>query len=269
MKYLKFSIVLLLGVAFSFASCSEDEGMVNNTNGDDDGIDGDNDGASVTELHAAFAEFDTDRVEITLSEDGTEYTITATGRPNHVTTYYPTDHELYVFEEDVDHTGQAEGELTRIADDRDYEVTIVVDATPDLTGASVDTEINTIGIAVSGAYIFNNLEGPTELTEQTAGSLDWVGAHIGPSVYHYHLEPHAFSSDDSNLIGILLDGVFIYGRKCSLTDDYPTDLDSSGGHTHVTDHSGDEEEYHYHMINEPFFDGTEEYLIFEGPYMGF
>lgn len=259
MKYIKLSMFLLLGIFALISSCSEDDGTtVDDDSGDD----------AVTELHAAFAEFDSDRVEVVLSEDGTEYIITANGRPNHITTYYPTDNELYEFEEEVDHTGQAEGELTRIDDDGDYEITIVVDATPNLTGASVDTEINTIGIAVSGGYIFNNLEGPRDLTEQTAESLDWSGAHIGPSVYHYHLEPHAFSSDDTNLIGILLDGVFIYGRKCSLTDDYPTDLDNSGGHTHATEHNSDGE-YHYHMINEPFFDGTDDYLIFEGPYLGF
>lgn len=228
------------------------------------------DGETVSELHAAFAEFDADRVEVTISEDMTDYIITSNGRPNHVTTYYPTDSDLYVFEEDVDHTGQAEGNLTRIADDGDYEVTLTVDATPNFSGTTVDTEINEIGIAVSGGYIYNQLEGPQDLTEQTAASLDYTGGHIGPSNYHYHLEPHAFSSDDSNLIGILLDGVFIYGRKCSSTGDYPTDLDEVGGHTHITEHSSGEEEYHYHMINTPFFgEGTDDYLIFEGPYQGF
>lgn len=270
---LKLTKLLIIAIVFAgiFYACSSDDNNPNN-DPDDTGnsignTDDDDDG--VTELHAAFAEFDSERVEITLSEDGKQYTITSNGRPNHVTTYYPEDHELYEFEPEVDHTGQAEGELTRIADDRDYEVTIVIDTTPNLTGASVETEINEIGISVSGGYIYNNLEGPTDLTEQTAASLDYTGGHIGPSNYHYHLEPHAFSSDDSKLIGILLDGVFIYGRKCTSTGTYPTDLDSSGGHTHATEYSNGEDEYHYHMINEPFFDGTEDYLIFEGPYMGY
>jgi len=227
------------------------------------------DGETVSQLHAAFAEFDSDRVEVTISDDGTDYIITSNGRPNHVTTYYPVDNELYEFEPDVDHTGQAEGELTRIFDDGDYEVTLTVDATPNRSGVEVDTEINEIGISVSGGYIYNNLEGPVELTEQTAESLDYTGGHIGPSNYHYHLEPTAFSEDDDKLIGILLDGVFIYGRRCESTGDYPTDLDGSGGHTHVTSFSNGEEEYHYHMINEPFFEGGDDYLIFEGPYLGF
>ena len=135
---------------------------------------------------------------------------------------------------------------------------------------SIETEINEIGIAVSGGYIYNNLEGPVELTEGTAESLDYTGGHIGPSNYHYHLEPHAFSSDDANLIGILLDGVFIYGRQCTSTGTYPNDLDNSGGHISETDYTNGQEEYHYHIINEPFFgDGTDDYLIFEGPYVGY
>jgi len=257
--------ILLFSISFISTvviSCSSDDGGDAETMNDDDITQ-----EGVTELHAAFAEFDSERVEVTLSEDGTEYTITSNGRPNHETAYYPDDHELWRNEPDVELTA---GGSTRIEEDRDYEVTLTVDTTPNLDGDPVVTEINEIGIAVSGGYIYNNLEGPVDLTEETAESLDYTGGHIGPSNYHYHLEPEAFSFDDSSLIGILLDGVFIYGRRCETTDDYPTDLDSSGGHTHVTSFSNGEEEYHYHMINEPFFgDGTDDYLIFEGPYLGF
>ena len=246
--------------------------------GDDDGDDVDipeDDGETVSELHAAFAEFD-ESLQIYLSEDNTDYIIEADGRPNHKTAYYPLDNALYEYE-DLDYTGNDEDgngtldedEITRIFDDGDYAVTFTIDATPNFS-TSIETAINEIGIAVSGGYIYNNLEGPTDLTEMTAESLDYTGGHIGPSNYHYHLEPVAFSEDDSKLIGILLDGVFIYGRKCSSTGDYPTDLDEVGGHTHVTEHSSGEEEYHYHMLNTPFFgEGTDDYLIFEGPYKGF
>ncbi len=225
-----------------------------------------NDSGTVTQLHAAFAEFDADRVTVIL--DGSNYVVTATGRPNHETEYYPVDNPLHI-EEDIDHTGAALGDPSYIEDGGDYEITFTIDASPDLTGDAVATSLGAQGVAVSGAYIYNNYEGPTVLSTMTAESLDWTGAHIGNmGAYHYHLEPHAFSSDDSNLIGILADGIFIYGRKCSATGDYPTDLDSSGGHTGVTQHNA-AGEYHYHMINEEFFAGTEKYLIFEGPFMGY
>ena len=58
------------------------------------------------------------------------------------------------------------------------------------------------------------------------------------------------SNSDDALIGIIADGFFIYGRKCNSTNDYPTDLDASGGHTSITQHSQGASEYHYHIQNE-------------------
>ena len=98
-----------------------------------------------------------------------------------------------------------------------------------------------------------------------AGSLDWSGGHIGPSAYHYHLEPKAWSDDDDALIGILADGFFVYGRKCFESGDYPPDLDASGGHFGLTQHS-DEPVYHYHIQNELYL--NEYYVIFPGDYQG-
>ena len=76
------------------------------------------------------------------------------------------------------------------------------------------------------------------------GSLDYNGAHTGPQSYHYHLEPDAWSHDDSQLIGIMSDGFYLYGRKCVSTETYPTDLDANNGHTHTTQHSCSPE-YHF------------------------
>lgn len=69
------------------------------------------------------------------------------------------------------------------------------------------------------------------------GSLDFNGAHTGPQSYHYHLEPTSWSEDDDALIAIISDGFFLYGRKCTSTNDYPTDLDATGGHTSTTMHA--------------------------------
>jgi hypothetical protein len=135
---------------------------------------------------------------------------------------------------------------------------------PELASNTTATRLGAIGIAVSGAAIYNDQEGNGPL-EQAAGSLDYTGGHIGPSVYHYHLEPIAFSNDDENLVGIMADGFFIYGRKCHSVDGYPSDLDESGGHTATTQHT-DESEYHYHIINELYL--NEHYIIFAGDYQG-
>jgi len=102
--------------------------------------------------------------------------------------------------------------------------------------------------------------------DAATGSLDYSGAHIGPTDYHYHLEPLAFSNDDEKLIGVISDGFFIYGRKCNSTGTYATDLDISGGHTSTTQHT-ETAEYHYHIINE-LYSNTGRYIVFAGPYQG-
>lgn len=214
----------------------------------------------ITQLHAAYDAFNTEATDIYLSDGGTTVTIETTGLPNHETVYWGEGNDLYKEEPDVDLTPS-------IMSSNNNAVTIIVDAVPDLTGSSVSTDYDTIGIAVSGASIFNDQEGGGAL-DAAAASLDWTGAHIGPGVYHYHLEPKAFTDDDENLVGVLLDGVFLYGRKCNSTSTYPSDLDASGGHTTATQYTDGVEEYHYHIINE-LYSTTGSYIAFAGPYQGY
>ncbi|SHI30683.1 YHYH protein [Mesonia phycicola] len=254
-------VLFILGV---FVSCADDDSTtveeeeVIGEGDDGDNDDDDDDDEVATELHAAFEAFNTEATTIYL--DGSNVVIETTGLPNHETVYWGEGNDLYLEEPDVETTPS-------IMSSNNNAVTITVDATPDLTGSTVATELNTIGIAVSGASIFNDQEGNGALS-QAAASLDWTGAHIGPGVYHYHLEPKAFSNDDENLVGILLDGVFLYGRKCYSTSTYPTDLDESGGHTSVTQYTDGNEEYHYHIINE-LYSNTGSYIAFAGPFQGY
>lgn len=249
-KFVPQSFIFLMATA-ALIACNTD-------NTDELVIDDDSEEPDVTELHAAFATFNPDATTIFL--DGSNVVIETTGLPNHETVYWGEGNELYREEDDVRLT-------PTVITDRDQAATITVDASPNLTGGTVATELGIIGIAVSGSYIFNDQEGNGSL-DQAAGSLDWTGAHIGPSVYHYHLEPIAFTEDDVELAGILLDGVFLYGRKCDSTNDYPTDLDASGGHTTTTQYTEGEEEYHYHIINE-LYSTTGSYIAFAGPFQGY
>ncbi len=241
----KISMLAIIAIA-AFIACSSDE----STTQEDEEV--------VTELHAAFAAFNPEATTIYL--DGSNVVIETTGLPNHETVYWGEGHPLYRDEPDVRLTPS-------IISSNNNAETIRVDATPNLTGSTVSTQLGTVGIAVSGSAIFNDQEGGGPLDE-AAASLDWTGAHIGPGVYHYHLEPKAFTNDDENLAGILLDGVFLYGRKCNSTGTYPTDLDASGGHTSSTQYTSGEAEYHYHIINE-LYSNTGSYLAFAGPYQGY
>ena len=239
-----FTIVLA-----GFLACSADTEDDLSIGADDDEI------INSGELHPAFLEFDEDNTDIYL--EGSNVVIETNGLPNHTTVYWGTGHELYIDEPGVELTP------SRIPN-FNGEATLRVPQNPELASSSTSTNMGAIGIAVSGAAIFNDQEGNGALND-AAASLDYTGGHIGPAEYHYHLEPTAWSEDDDNLIGILSDGFFIYGRKCHATDDYPTDLDASGGHFGITQHSS-EPEYHYHMENELYL--NQYYVIFPGDYQG-
>lgn len=212
-------------------------------------------------LHNAFADFDEDETTIFLS--GANVVIETTGLPNHTTPYWSTSHPLYVAPTT---TTDAMMTPTRIdTSNRDFTGSLTVSTTATKASSTTATSLGSIGIAVSGAYIYNDQEGNGPLSS-AAGSLDYTGGHIGPSQYHYHLEPLAFTNDDDELVGIIADGFFLYGRKCNSTGTYPTALDTSGGHTSTTQHT-DTAEYHYHIINE-LYTTTGRYLAFAGPYQG-
>ncbi len=257
-KKINFLVILLLVVTL-FVNCGSDD-----SGSTDDGLD---DEVGITELSSAFDEF-SDAVTITLSNDGTEISIESTGYPNHESIYWETDHELY-WDESAYVTKTTEN--TFIGGGAGEASSFTVDATPDLTGSTEATNLGTIGISVSGAAIFNDQEGAGDLDE-AARSLDYNGGHKGPGVYHYHLEPRSISNDDDELIGILLDGVFLYGRRDYPSNDYPDDLDESGGHFGPTPHNPDGE-YHYHIINEeynaPLYGYEEAVVLFAGPFQGY
>ncbi|RNC91709.1 MAG: YHYH protein [Allomuricauda sp.] len=238
--------LILAGLACS--ADNDDAAMVTDDVANTDDVGG------TAELSAAFAEFDED--ETTIYLDGNNVVIETTGFPNHETVYWGPGNDLYRDEPDVALTPS-------IIPNFDGSATLVVSANPQLASTSTATNLGAIGIAVSGAAIFNDQEGNGPLS-QAAASLDWTGGHIGPSVYHYHLEPTAWSEDDGALIGILADGFFIYGRK-DYDGNYPTDLDASGGHFGPTPHNPDGE-YHYHIQNELYL--NQYYVIFPGDYQG-
>ena len=238
-----FKTTLILTIAIAgFIACSSDDSTTQQEE-------------TTGTLHAAFAEFDTDETNIYLS--GSNVVVETTGNPNHTTVYWGQGNPLYIEEPTVALTPS-------IIPGFDGSASLTVSQFPQVAASSTPTQLGSIGISISGAAIFNDQEGNGAL-DQAAASLDYTGAHIGPGVYHYHLEPKAWTNDDEKLVGILADGFFIYGRKCNSTGTYPSDLDASGGHTSTTQHTT-EEEYHYHIENELYL--NQYYIIFPGNYQG-
>ena len=231
------------------------------------------------ELHPAFAEFDTDNVTVVLS--GTNVLVESNGMPNHESPYWsnttersavdprgmtlvtpaaPTDHPLFVEPSATTYERMAPGNI----DDFNGSYALTISANPTQAASSSATGLGPIGIAVSGAMIYNDQEGPNVPIDAAIVSLDFNGAHTGPQSYHYHLEPVSWSEDDNKLIGVMADGFFLYGRR-DYDNSYPDDLDASGGHFGPTPHNPDGE-YHYHIQNEVYL--GQYYILFPGDYQG-
>lgn len=270
MKYFATLTLALLGTIFFVTSCEDDDSCIEITwyqDADGDGLgnpdvsqsactqpDGyvmdnsdDNDTGGVSTPLSAFDEFNPDAVTITF--DGNEVIIESNGMPNHTSPYWEETAPLYI--EPVVAVAQTPG---RIGGDR--LLTVTLPTAPVLAATSSATGLGPIGISVTGVPIFNDTEGPNRpIEEMIVETLDYAGAHNGPSGYHYHIESYdvpentVLSHDDEKLVGIMADGFLLYGRK-EADGSYPTDLDASGGHWGVTPHSDGVEIYHYHIINE-------------------
>ncbi len=256
----------------SLDSCEQPEGYVTD-NSDTDDTNGSN------TLHEAFSEFDSENFIIYL--DGNEVVIESNGWPNHTSPYWSNttervaidpmgntlitpaaseNHPLFVEPTATTYEDMAPGNI----DDFNGSYTLRVPTNPSTATNSSATGLGPIGIAISGAMIYNDEEGPNVPLDNAVVSLDYTAAHTGPQSYHYHLEPKAWSDDDNKLIGIMSDGFFIYGRR-DYDGNYPTDLDESGGHFGPTLHNPDGE-YHYHIQNETFL--GQYYIIFPGDFQG-
>ena len=265
----------------SLEACELPTGYVTNNSDSDDTDDGSGAGSgSGSDIHSAFAEFDSDNFTIYI--DGDEIVIESNGYPNHTSPYWsnttarsavdPMGNTLVTPAASENHAMFVEPTVTTYAnmapgniDDFSGSYTLRIPMSPSLATSSSATGLGAIGIAISGAMIYNDEEGPNVPLDDAAPSLDYTGAHTGPQSYHYHLETKAWSDDDDMLIGIMSDGFFLYGRKCHSTGAYPTDLDASGGHTSSTQHNADGE-YHYHIQNDLYL--NEFYILFPGDLQG-
>ncbi len=234
--------------------CPEDY----NPNQTDVDLDGCEDEEEPGGLHPAFAEFDA--ASYTIYLDGDEVVIETDGLPNHESPYWSDTHPLNIDPVCTTDMFMAPGDIDNF--NGSYTLTVPVD--PQLASSSSSTGLGAIGLAISGSVIYNDEEGPGIPLDNAVGSLDCNGAHTGPQSYHYHLEPVAWSEDDENLIGIMSDGFFLYGRR-DYDGSYPSDLDASGGHFGPTPHNADGE-YHYHIQNELYL--SEYYILFPGDYQG-
>jgi len=259
MKFTKLSLLYSLIFSLSIMACKKDD-IPEEIEEMEEEISEDG-----TTPIAAFDDFNEEAV--TVSFDGDEITIVSNALPNHTSPYYSTDNSLYIEPVIADPGQMSPGTI------REGSYSLTVPASPQRASTTSSTGLGAIGIAITGAPIFNDEEGPNaSLSANVASGFDYAGGHMGPTGYHYHLEAQdveentVLSFDDDKLVGILQDGFLLYGRKDSETNDYPDDLDDSGGHVGPTQHSNGEDVYHYHIVNEVYIGSY--ILLFGGDLQG-
>lgn len=176
---------------------------------------------------------------VTIRKDGDQVLIRTRDVPPHPSYYFGAESALFASLPDG-----KRGNPNRIVE-QDYELRIPL--TPRAAPATTPTSLDAIGVAVNGVLLFNNQAAPGDDLLEEIQSFDQANGHPTPSgTYHYHIEPVLISNNDAKLVGVLLDGFPVYGKKDE--DGSVPKLDSAHGHTHATRlfPSG---VYHYHVTD--------------------
>jgi hypothetical protein len=138
--------------------------------------------------------------------------------------------------------------------------TMYVPITPAQAAAkSQIMSMGTVGMALNGVFIYDSVAGNTDNIFSEGGSFDQCGGHPDTSSsYHYHSEPYSISYDDNKLIGVMMDGFFVYGRK-DYAGTYPgsianyesagntSDIYVYGGHVGSDPIANTGSTFHYHL----------------------
>jgi hypothetical protein len=194
---------------------------------------------------------------VSLTSDGTYVTVKADSQPDYASSYFngTACH--------IDPTGTPNpNHLIPQA------ITMIVPLSP--TDATQNMTLGVVGVAANGVAIFDNQAAPGDDIYSEVATFDPCQGHPTPTnIYHYHTEPYALTYDDSRFVGVLRDGIPVYGRR-DIDNTIPP-LDVSGGHTGPTPDSTTPV-YHYHVNQQtstnPKSSGQSAWFITTGNYHG-
>ena len=172
---------------------------------------------------------------VTLTKSGNTVTLVADSQPDHKSNYFASADACYTAYKTTYPNPNSISAQT---------LSMTIPLAPTTTGSAMG--LGVVGAAINGVYIYDNVAAPGDDIFREAGSFDQCQGHPSQGgKYHYHSEPYSISSNDSNLIGIMRDGYFIYGRLDA--DNSTPTLDAKGGHTAPTPDSVTPV-YHYHPV---------------------
>jgi hypothetical protein len=155
-------------------------------------------------------------------------------QPDHASNYFPAANACHADYQPAAHNPNMIGVKA-------MKMSVAVTPTP---GGRV-MMLGTVGLAVNGVALFNNMAAHGDDIYVESRSFDQCQGHpTGTSVYHHHSEPYSITYDDANFVGVMMDGYPVYGRRDA--DGSMPVLDGFGGHSSATADSTTPV-YHYHI----------------------
>lgn len=166
-------------------------------------------------------------VTVTVDSANCTMSITTTALPPHKSAYYRvgTSEPYDAYNEAFDTSG---GRGINPNEIKAQSITLTVPVRPTYEPSCQDSTqgIDALGITVNGVTMFNNQAAPGDSLATEYLTMDSHEGHPqNTGKYHHHTEPTEITNDDSALIGIMLDGYPVYGKKTQ-SSTYPT-LDST------------------------------------------
>ncbi len=151
------------------------------------------------------------KCNMTTTVSGNTITISSiTSLPPYKTAYWTNSGTTAAYYESTMPTGNAVNP-NKISSQNN---TITMPLSPTVNTSTTASSMGSIGINVLGVVLYNNAAAPGDsLTTELATMDRGYGHPTNTGSYHNHTEPCKITNNDSNLVGVMMDGFPVIGQK--------------------------------------------------------
>lgn len=176
---------------------------------------------------------------VTLTKSGTNVILSSSNLPDYKSYYYSSTDNCYEA-----FTSTARKANPNLISSQTLSMTVPY--SPTAAAATTATSEGAIGMALNGVALYDNTAAPGDDIYNEEATFDKCDGHPEKSSrYHYHTEPSSITSADANFIGVMRDGIPVYGRNDYSTSTVATGL-TNGAKTGKTVDSPTTDVLHYH-----------------------
>ncbi|MCC2680135.1 MAG: hypothetical protein K0R29_2711 [Pseudobdellovibrio sp.] len=188
---------------------------------------------------------------VTVKVCSSSYVFVTNNLPPYKTAYYGASSTNFVA---FPTTGLSDGVSRTMNPNRisTQSITMTIPKTPTFKSSGLDVTqgsgLDCLGLSTYGVCLFNNQAAPGDSLATEFQTMDNGDGHPqNTGKYHHHTEPYFLTDDDSSLIGVMMDGYPVYGKKMQ-SGAYPT-LDATTHAVSCTTTHFPTGTYCYHVKN--------------------